>query len=177
MNLITHNILPFILFWTIRLNKINTIIYLYPHTLQQINTLEKIERDIILTTAWTTTFLTINYHITILIKKKNTKGILITLYTKIIRRMIIFLILLFLLNLINNTIQTNNLTLKLRIKKFYQFFIISSIILFFIFNKKNKWKIERIIYIPIITLTIILRPAEQTIRTLTTLTLIFLIKF
>ena len=118
------------------------------------------------------TFLTINYHITILIKKKNTKGILITLYTKIIRRMIIFLILLFLLNLINNTIQTNNLTLKLRIKKFYQFFIISSIILFFIFNKKNKWKIERIIYIPIITLTIILRPAEQTIRTLTTLTLI-----
>ena len=86
--------------------------------------------------------------------------------------MIIFLILLFLLNLINNTIQTNNLTLKLRIKKFYQFFIISSIILFFIFNKKNKWKIERIIYIPIITLTIILRPAEQTIRTLTTLTLI-----
>ena len=173
MNLILHNIPPLITFWSLRLNKVNAIISLYPHTLQQINTLEKIESDLILTTTWTTIFLIINFHITGLIIKKPLKKLITARLIKIITPTTILLLLFSLLNIINTNINTNNLILKLRIKKFYQSLIFFSIILFFILKTyKNKNKLNRTIYIPTIILTRILRPAEPTFIILITLIII-----
>ena len=170
MNLITHHILPTITFWFTRINQIDNITSLHPHTLQQLKVLEKIETNIILTTTLTIIFLLTNYRITTLILKKNINNLTNHILKNLITIIIIIIIISLLLNLINNNINTNNLTLKLRIKKFYQSCITLSIILFIILKRKKNT--NRIIYIPTTLLTRIIRPAETTIMAIVTLTLI-----
>ena len=162
MNILLHQTILFITFWCIRINQINRIFSLYPHTLQLIRTIEKIKTNILITLTTTITWIILNNSITKQLIIQTYKNIIINTIIWYLRIKIRFIIKILFLNEINTNSKTGNIRTNIRIKKLYQFIIIlnSLLIIIIIFSKTHKYKINRILYFPLIIIISTLIPRE-----------------
>ena len=162
--LYTCHITTFIIFWLIRINYTNCILFLWPHTIQQITPIEKIRTDILIVSAISTTFILINTNLTNNIIKKN-----IQLREKIILYLIIKITLtrLIIITTLHNHNERRNIITWTRVKKSSLFFIRIITLL----TIMTLYTHTRTTHIPLITFIILIRPRDLFIRT----TLLFII--
>nr|ABQ11829.1 orf582 [Iphiteon panicea] len=154
-----HRTTLFTTFWLLSISQVNTILFLYPHTIQQITPTEKIEADMLITTIIATTWTSINNTISETLSKKwrtlkSTLLIIVSLATTLL-----------IITAIHSTINENilpKLNKQISIKKLSEFATLLLLVLISVITINSHIN-KRTPYIPLLILGSIISPSNPTI--------------